>query len=309
MVAACSAVALAVYFFNGHTVALIGQTGTALPSANEWIGSPGASFAASLAASGCTVLAMTLLNKVYNVLRSMTSLYIAFFALMQAGTPDLATQFYTGSVTAVAVPAAMLLLFSCYRRPDAPQRIFLIFFLLSVLVATQYSYLFYCLAFVAGCWQMEIFNRRVLSAAVMGLVTPWLLMAGFGIVDFGQLHTPHLVSIFSETDFSNSLLLILALSLTVFIVLLVYVLNVLKTIAYNAKARAYNGVFVIMAVTTVVGMCIDYRNIETYVPMLNFCAAMEAAHYFSTHRGDRSFVAVFTIIAAYAAFFICQTVI
>lgn len=308
-VALCTAVALAVYFFDGHTMPVAGDSGPALPSANEWFHSPVLSFAASLCAGGITLLFMTLLNKIYNVLRSMTSLYMAFFVLMQAAVPDLATQFFTGSMLAVVVPGAMMLLFRCYRNTEAPRTIFLIFALLSALAATQYCYLLYMVAFLAGCWQMEIFTRRVVSAAFTGILTPWILLAGFGVIDLTQLNTPELVSIFDENDFNNTLLLILSLALTVLIAMLAYVLNVLKTIAYNARARAYNGVFVIMAVATVAGMCIDYHNVVVYVPMLNFCAAMEAAHYFSTHRGDRSFVAIFTVIAAYAAFFICQTVI
>lgn len=300
---------LAVFFFSGHTLPLTGDNGIALPSPNSWLSSPLLSFLAAILCAGATALIMSLMTKIYNVLRSMSALFIAYFALMQAATPDLATQFYSGNLLAAVVPAAMLLMFSCYRNPDATRRIFLIFFVLSALMLTQYCYTFYIPAMFVTLWQMSVFSRRTLLAALIGLLTPWILVLGYGFVSPGDIHMPHMHPIFDEIDFSNTLLLILTLTFTVFIALLGYVLNMFKTIAYNARARAFNNTFVIMAVITVLAMCVDYRNVSSYIPMLNFCAAMEVAHYFATHRGDRSFVAVFTIIAVYAAFFVCQTAI
>ena len=172
-VAFVAAAMACVYFFGDHTIPLSGYKGLGLPSANEWFAySPVLNFILALVANGATVVIMLLLNKIFNVFRSMTSLFIAFFAMMQVATPDLMTQFYTGNLLAVVVPLCMLLLFSCYRQPEATRRVFLIALLLSAFTATQYCYAFYLVAFLIGCGQMSIFNRRTLAAAFMGIVTP-----------------------------------------------------------------------------------------------------------------------------------------
>ena len=88
-----------------------------------------------------------------------------------------------------------------------------------------------------------------------------------------------------------------------------WVLSVFKTIAYNARARAVNGAFTVVMLTTLVAMCGDARNLVAYIPMLNFCAAIEITHYFSTHRAEKSFIAIISILAVYAALFACQIVI
>ena len=203
----------------------------------------------------------------------------------------------------------MLLLFSCYRQPEATRRVFLIALLLSAFTATQYSYSFYLVAFLIGCGQMSIFNRRTLAAAFMGIVTPWILYIGFGIIDPAQLQWPRFANIFSEIDIDDTLMLVVTVGLTAFLTLLSFVLNVLKTIAYNARARAVNGAFTFVMLITLIALCIDYRNIISYIPILNYCAAMEVTHYFSTHRHDKSYIAIFTILAVYAVIFVCQTVI
>ncbi len=309
-VAVIVAVLAVVYYCGGNTTALTGDNGLGLPSANEWFaGAPGLGFALSLVANGATVVVMLLLNKVFNVFRSMTSLFIALYAVMQLATPSLLTQFYTGTLLAVVVPLCMFLLFGCYRQPDSTHRIFLIAFILSGLTATQYCYAFYLLPFFVGCWQMSILSRRTVAAALMGIATPWILYLGYGIIDTSGLQWPRFGGIFSEIDLDDTMLLLASIGFTVFLTLLCYILNVFKTIAYNARARAVNGAFTVVTLVTVVAMCVDYRNIVGYVPMLNYCAAMEVTHYFSTHRAEKTYIAILLILAAYVAFYICQTVI
>lgn len=297
------------YYFGGYQTQLVGDKGLVLESANGWVSQPLSNFFIGICCSGITVGLMLLLNKIYNVLRSMTSLYIAFFAVMQLATPGLFTQFYTGTVLAIVAPMCMLWLFSCFRDPGATRHIFLIFLLLSFFTATQYCYAFYLPVFLAGLAQMQVFNGRSLTAALLGMLTPWWIMFGFGIITPDEVRLPDFVSIFSVIDHEDTYLLLITIGLTVGMMLACYVLNLLKTIAYNAKARAINGSFMLMALVTVVALCIDYRNIISYVPLLNFLASMEAAHYFSTHRAEKSFVAILLLLSAYIAIFVCQTII
>lgn len=297
------------FFFGGYTTPLEGDRGLALPSADLWIAPAVPDFFAGIAGLGVTTAIMVLLNKVYNVLRSMSWLYIALFGMMMAATPNLATQFYTGTMLTVAVPAGLLLLFSCFKQPAQTRHIFLIFLLLSLLTATQYCFAIYILLFFIGLAQMRVFNMRSVTAALLGIITPWWILFGFGIVTPESIRMPAFVSIFSEIDLDDTYLLLIAVGVTVFAMLVCYVLNLLKTIAYNARARAYNGAFTTLALVTVAAMCVDYRNIISYVPLLNFSAAMEITHYFSTHRAEKSFIAIYLLIAVYAALFVCQTLI
>ncbi len=307
--AVCAAAAAIAFYAMGYTMPLTGDKGLVLPSANMWVPEAAADFWVGLCGSALTVVIMLLLNKVFNVLRSMSSLYIGLFALMQLATPDLFTQFYTGTLLAIVVPACIFLLLSCYRDTSATRHVFLLFALLSAFGATQYCFLIYMPAFIIGCAQMRIFNMRSLLAIFMGIATPWILLLGFGIVSPEDFDMPSFVSIFSVISGDDTLLLLIAVGFSTVTMLLFYVLNLMKTIAYNARARAINGVFVVTALTTVIAMAADYNNMISYVPMLNFCASMEATHYLSTHRADKSVFAIIILIAVYAALFACQTII
>ncbi len=304
-----AAIAAVMFYASGHIIPLSGDKGLVLPSANTWIHGATGDFAAGLAGSTATIVVMLMLNKVFNVLRSMTSLFIGLFAMMQLATPDLLGQFYTGTLLALVIPVCIFLLFSCYRDPGSTRHIFLIFFLLSGFSTTQYCFLLYVPAFLIGCAQMRIFNLRTITAALMGLVTPWWILCGFGLIDFENFDFPSFTSILSTIGADDAILLLITVGTTAGIMLLFFILNFMKTIAYNARARAINGVFIVTALSTVIAMAVDFTNILSYVPMLNFCAALEATHYLSTHRADKSVFAILILIAVYAALFACQTVI
>lgn len=297
------------YHLSGYCTPLTAQKGLALPSADLWLPTVDLDFAAGLAGSGVTVLILLLLNKIFNVFRSMSYLGVALFAAMQLATPDLFTQFYTGTVLAIVVPLCLMALFSCFRQPLAMRHVFVIFLLLSFFTATQYCFAFYIPVFLIGLGQMQIFSLRSVLAALMGTVTPWWLLLGFGIISPADITFPRVESVFTLIGQDDTMLLVLTLGVTVFAMLLCFVLNILKTIAYNARARAINGSFTLLALVTVVTAAVDYRNIISYIPLLNFSAAMEITHYFATHRGEKTFIPVIVLLAVYAAIFICQTII
>lgn len=308
---AMTAVALAgivVFYFTGSTVRIDGDRGFALLSANEWIPSPFADMFASIAANALVMVLLTLILKSSNILRSTTRLPLAMFAVMQLATPSLAVQFYTGTLLCLTVTSCVALTFTCYRAPWRTRRVFLIFFALSLGTATQYSFAIYMPVFLAGCAQMRIFNRRTLLAALLGVITPWWILAGFGIVDLTALEMPRFESIFSIIDYSGTVLLLSAAGLTALLSLTAFAAASVKAIAYNARTRAFNGLFAVLTLVSVVAMVADYRNFIVYLPTLNLCAAYQTAHYFTVYRGERSWIGIASVCTLYIFIFVCQTV-
>lgn len=304
-----SLVVFALCFFGDDFTPVEGNKGFALLSANLWFAGGVADFAAAMGAYALQIALMVAICKIFNVLRSMTWLHVTLFAFMLTATPDLAAQFYTGTLLLPVVEVCVMLLLAVYRDVAAPRHVFLIFALLSLGIATQYCYVAYILVFAMGMLQMRIFSGRTAVAALLGIVTPWWIMFGFGIITPADIRLADLDSIFSAIDFGDALLLVITVGLSFILIILSLVLNVFRTIAYNARARAVNGLFTVLALVTMVACCADFRNIIAYIPLLNFCAALLTAHYFATHRAERSWIAITLIIAAYTALYICQRMI
>ena len=131
-------------------------------------------------------------------------------------------------------------------------------------------------------------------------------MGAFGLVSLERLHMPELVNIFSRLTSTTAGLLLLTVGLTSLLTVGSFVMNVMKTIAYNARARAYSGAIATVSLATLAGMVVDYQTIILYIPLLNYCAAFEVAGYFSSHRGERTGLGPLIIVASYIILFLCQ---
>lgn len=306
LMSAVALMAVLITYFTGDYTSVTGDKSVVLPSANEWISHPVPDLLASLAANAAIVVTAGLIAKFFNVLRSDTALPMTLFAVFQLATPGLCLQLYTGTVLALVVSLCLPVLFSCYRSPWMTRRIFLIALILSTACATQYCYALYIPVFLLGCGQMRIFNMRTLTAALLGLITPWWIMGAAGLLKAGTLRMPDFASIFSVIDFQSAVHLLVTTGITVLLLTSCFIMNVMKTIAYNARTRAFNGTFATLSLVTIAGMAIDYHNLISYLPLLNICAAYETAGYFSSHRGERTGGAVVCIVLTYIILYLCQ---
>lgn len=297
------------YWHVGRVTYIPGDKGLALPSANDWISSPVAEMVVNLVITGVIIVLSVYLNRVFNVLRAMTLLYVVFFAFFELATPNLLAQLTTSTVLCAVVLACTVLLYSCYGDTSRIRRVFLLFFLLSVAAASQYAFVVYIPLFILGCAQMKIMNLRTVGAAILGIITPWWILLGFGIVSPADIHMPKVVSIFDAIDFSEAIALAVTVGVTVLLTLSAYMLTLLKSMTYNAKSRSFGSFIALMTAMTIVAMVVDYTNITAYVTLLNFCAAYQLSHFFLLHKSEKSYFAITTILAVYLVLYIWRTII
>ena len=82
------------------------------------------------------------------------------------------------------------------------------------------------LVFLLACVQMQVFNGRTLVAALIGIITPWWILLGFGIISPADIHLPVITSIFSVIDLNDTFLLLISVGFTAFLIVMSLVLNV-----------------------------------------------------------------------------------
>lgn len=308
-VCAIAFVGLICFFLTGSHTPVAGDRGFALPSANEWLPAGWLSFVCSMAANTAIVITAAAMAKIHNILRSITGLYMALFAVMQLATPQLTVQLYTGPLLALTIAICLLLLFGVYRSERASGRVLLTFMSLSALSATQYCYAVYIPAMLICCAQMRVLGGRTLVAATLGVLAPWWILFGLGIVEPSDLHLPDFARLFETVDIGEQIWLFATAGLSASLLVLCLLLNAFKAIAYNARSRAVNGAIIVVALFTILGAVADFSNTAAYIPLLNLCAAIQTAHYFATHRADRSWIAIAAICLAYTTLFLCQILI
>ena len=253
---------------------------------------------------GCCCVAMAAINKVYNILRTVSLMFVGLFTIMIAGTPELYISLDTGVILALATLLCVTLLYSIYLSPLRTRKVFLIFFLLACGALVDYSFLPYILVFLVGLSQMRCFNFRTLVASLIGLVTPLWILWGFGMLRFNEFSLPDPTAAYGVFFESEDLSTFACVGLTLFIGLALGVCNLMKMIAFNARNRAFTGVWCLMGIVTGILCIVDFTNIWAYVPLLDVCVAFQAGLFMRLFESKRAYIVIILIIALYIGCFV-----
>lgn len=308
LVAACVVTALCMAFFFLHRGFPWPVEGYGLVDnwSGVWCHHPYIGMGIELAIVALTMLLMAYLNKAYNLLRTMTMLHCTLFVVMEAATPTLLFTLNPGAVLCLIVLLCVAILFSdhIHEQPDT-RRIFLVFFLLSAGASAQYAFMMYILVFVLACIQLKLFSVRALSAILLGIISPWIIFMGFGIVRPDDLQMPMFALEMPQWAHPRTMLFLATVGLTVVLAVLALLQNLIKIISYNAQSRAMQSVITTITVVTIAAVVVDFRNIFAYLTMLNCIASFQLTHMFvAIHNFSRSYLAVLTLVFVYLSLFV-----
>lgn len=281
-----------------------GGSGLWALSPDVWIHSPGMSWCVCLACCCAIGFLMVLLNRAYNLLRTVSVAFVGYFMVMQAATPYALTGFDGGELLAIVVLCSMMLLFSIFMEPDSTRRVFLVFFLLAAGAVAEYGFAAYIPVFVLGCYQMRVITLRTMLSALVGILTPVWILWGFGLIRPVTINLPappRLDLLFSRPE---ALPLTASVITTLIAGLYFGCANLIKVLAFNAKSRAFNGLLCAVGVATGLLCIIDFTNIAFYVTLLNAVTAMQAGLYMRLYATRRGYLALLLMLGAYAGCYV-----
>lgn len=301
MVAVAGIIMLAVAriaYQAGDVTYIVDDRGLLFASPNLWFADPWLKMVFSTALTLATGLVWIIVIQFFNPFRALTTLPTSLFMIMMAATPDLLDQLYGGTLLCAAMVCCLALLWSAFADPGRMRHIFLLATLLSAMSMTQYCFVVYIPIFLLGCVQMKIFELRTVLAFVLGLITPWWIALGSGLMTFDDIHLPQWSGFFTSLDLDDTLHIIVVSVVTVIIFISVWPANMMKVLTLNANLRAFNGTVSLISLTTLLTMVADFTNAAAYLPVLYLVTAYQVAFLLST-KGNRSYVAVLCIGAVY----------
>lgn len=240
------------------------------------------SFALNMVSIMAIVSLTVMLNKAFSFVRAVTFSYASMFLLLEMANPLVCARFYTGTAMCLVMVVGMFVLFASYQQKGLSQRrIFLVFALLSFCCMFQYAFLVLLLAFMVGFFQMRAVDIRGILAMLIGIVTPFWIMIGLGITNPLTAQPPLIETIWSSLQLSQVKLVIATTIVVAVLTILLMIVNVFTFMNYRLQKRVYNTFIIVLALLSMGMMCIDYRNMMIYVPILNWCLAVQVAHAFT----------------------------
>lgn len=296
-------------FVYGDFSTMTSPEGIALPSPNLWVTDAELSLWVNVGTTVALAVLMVVMNSMFNFIRSLSIGYATLFLIMSLSMPDSLVQINGGVLLLAGTLFCSMLLFSTFANPAATRRIFLLFFLISAGVTVYYGFLFLFPLFLIGMLQMRVLKWRPLIACALGIITPWWILIGLGIIDPLQLSWPEFTGIFAGFDSGEAIHGVVIAAVTGFLAIAAWVLNFTKLITYNAKTRAMNGFIALAALASMLMMALDYSNFPAYMPLLNCFTAYQLSHYIAIRQPDNGYIFSLTIMVLYITFYIWRVII
>lgn len=285
--------------------AIPGLKGIGLPSPNHWADSVAASARTALIVMAVSMAGMVLINRIFNLLRTLSLLYAALFVLMAGAVPMCMCQFYGGTLLVPVLLGAMWAMFGAFNDMNATRRVFLAFAMVTAGAMCQYGFIVYLPVLAMGCAQMRIFSLRTMTAALIGIATPVWIAWGFGIADFSTYGHPGFTTIFTTAARPQIVQFLVAAGVTALLLIALTLLNLIKIYSYNLKTRAMNGLLITVSAATLLMMGLDFTNMPFYYPMLCCATAFQAGHFLAINRNRRScYIMAASIIVVYTGLWV-----
>lgn len=278
--------------------------GLILPAPDKWISSGTLSLAVNLILNFLAAFMLLFISRSYNTTRSQSAFAATMFLVLQTGSPALLTRFYGGTFEIIVLITVAYLLFSVYQNNRNPRRIFLIFFLISLGALSLHTLVSYIPVVLLGIAQMRIFNVRSIGAAILGLITPLWILAGFGTITISDFILPEIESVFKIHNTPTLLIIVVTALGTIMLGIAFIMMNFIKMLTYNARIRAANGFLTVMLVASMIFTIADFNDMAIYLPTINWLTAYQAGHYFTASNGRHNYIGALLIIILYAGLYI-----
>lgn len=282
-----------------------GSGGFVYPLLESWLPEGSIRLFINLVLFAANIVMLEEINRSFNLLRTSSPVFLPIFAIMECATPSLSGALTSALLLSLIILAVTATFFTVYQHGRLTRRIFLAFFVLSAMSLGNYIYAIYIIAFLPAFGQMRVTSGRMYMAALMGIITPWWLDWGFGLMPASAPHIPDISTLFdAETpERSHQIITIVTVGLTVILCFVLCVINMVKIYAYNAKSRSLNGLMTMISLITALATLLNITNSLLYLSLLNCLTAFQTGLFLRGNHNRIGYIMLLSLIVVYLSLF------
>ena len=281
-----------------------GNLGICLPSPNQWHISPWLSWGLQNILLLGVAIATIFLNKHYNFVKSPDPIAAAAFLFMAGSNPLLTSHLDASSLLLATNLICISVIFSCYRRDNSTQEFFVVATLIALGSMIQYAFLLMVPVYIIAGFILQTMRFKEFLAFLIGLVAPYWVGIGLGLLPLDSFCMPGLSNLFSQPDFKTDLFIILInIGLTILFSLMIGLNAFVKLYAGNSRILALNNIIALLGLASWAGIVADFNNMTAYLGTLYFASSFQIANLFTLWHIPRGRVVLSIILIAYIALF------
>lgn len=287
---------------------LTGELGFCLPSPNLWDINPVSSWLINTVLLGGVAAGGFFLNRTYNFIRSTEPVLPAMFLILTGSCPWITYHLSSSTIICVVNLLSLSVLFRAYNTRNAAQEMFTIGTFLSVGSMFQYAFLPMAPVYVVGAIIMKAFRLKECLAFLMGLVAPYWVCLGLGLIRPEWFEQPQLTNLFSDFAKASELFLLMAgVGLAIFFGFILALNNSIKLYAGNSRVNAMNLCITLLGLMCVICIVVDFSNMTAYLATFYFTVAVQVANLCALWHIRREWLVVFIPSLIYICLFMGMT--
>lgn len=278
--------------------------GLVLPSPNLWDISPLWSEIINVAIIGLSAPAVFLINKHFSLLKSSLPFWALFYLPLICCNIFVSGRFTAGILLLPTVLAILVALFNSYRSRNATRSIFFIATCISIGSTVQQAFLPLLPASIIGTLIMKALHGKEIMALLLGLVAPYWVLTGFGIITPSDFSMPVLSPLFTSGISPEMVATATGTGVLFAIGLFLSLYNGIKLYAGNSRIRGCNNVVNVFGITATAAMIFDTANLTAYLGIFALWTGLQFANLFTLWNLPRPtwvFWIIQGCILAYAA--------
>lgn len=248
------------------------------------------------------------MNSIFALIRSRTLFPLLFFLLLEGSNPSLTSTLNLGNLLSFILILSLFTLFSSYQKEQTQRHAFGLSLYIGFGTLFWSPFIYLMPIFWIGMYQMRSLTGKTFVATLLGLITVgWLILSAHWI--FGiTLYSENLFVPLSENHIYELQCLNYTQLLYIFPTIVLGIISIINNLYNNfndkTRTRAYNGFINILLIVAIIAIIIHFNESNIYLPVLNTCIALQAAHFFTNTKNKPTIVLFYIILTLYFLLFL-----
>lgn len=281
-----------------------GALGICLPSPNQW---PVFSLEYALNAiliGGCVFFAF-LLNKRFAFVKGAETMLPTALTVLLTANPLMTTYLGTPVIMLLVNLTCLWTLMGAYRSSNATNALFVVATYQSLGSMFQYAFLPMMVIWPVLAIMAKVMRGKEVMAYIMGLVAPYWVALGFGLVTFSDFNMPQFFSPLPQVGTGEYFFFImLSLGTLALIGLTMSLNNAMMIYSGSVRVRNFNNMINLLGFWSFLCMLVDFGNVGAYASTFIFAVSVQIANFFAIRRIPRSSLWFWSLLSVFMLYFI-----
>lgn len=250
------------------------------------------------------VLLAFIFNKRHSFVKSTEALLPTTMTVLLAANPVNTSYLGTPVIMLIVNLICLDVMMRAYNSENATTTMFAVATYLSLGSMVQYAFLPLMIIYPLMAIIDKIFRIKELVAYIMGLIAPYWVAIGLGLISFSDFRVPRFLESLPVADGNYLLMVFISLGTLALVELMMSLNNAMLIYAGNMKVRRFNNMINLLGFSCGLFMLADFDNFGAYASTFCFAGSVQISNFFAMRRIPQSPIWFWGLLSIFMALFL-----